>query len=325
MVSFAPPAPTSPTPRERLEVLLRTRKLDRTLTSALPDRLDADAVAPFGVAALDTQGLGGIPRGQLSELVGPASSGRTSLAWAWLGAATARGEEVALIDTFDRFDPVSGVACGLDVTRLLWVRGQALTRTAGALDPAWLPGARAVEGPGTLIERTIDRALKALNLVLQSGVCTAVVFDCVDVPLGAMRCVPRTTWLRVQRIIDGTDIACLMLSPISLARSAGGMTIDLGAGRAGRAGRVGRAGGAGGMDLTSPTSPTRPTKPKWSGEHDRSRRLAGLSVTARVTASRCYMEGTVRFETRTESLEVSRQCAETQALRSSRVASEGRR
>ena len=40
-------------------------------------------------------------------------SGRTSLAWAWLGAATRRGEWVALVDTFDRFDPASGADCGI--------------------------------------------------------------------------------------------------------------------------------------------------------------------------------------------------------------------
>ena len=107
---------------------------------------------------------GGLPRGHVSELTGPPSSGRTSLAWTWLGAATRRGEAVALIDTFDRFDPLTATRCGLDLSRLLWVRGQAVTKTAGAIDPAWLPGARAVDGPGTLLERTIDRAIKALNL-----------------------------------------------------------------------------------------------------------------------------------------------------------------
>ena len=48
---------------------------------------------------------GGLPRGQVSEVVGPASSGRTSVAWAALAAASRRGESIALIDTCDRFDP----------------------------------------------------------------------------------------------------------------------------------------------------------------------------------------------------------------------------
>ena len=206
----------------------------------------------------------------MSELIGPASSGRTSLAWTWLGAATMRGESVALIDTFDRFDPATAAACGIELSRMLWVRGQAITKTTGAVDPVWLPGARAVEGPGTLIERTIDRCLKALNLVLQSGVCTAVVLDFADVPLNGIRRVPQTTWLRLQRIVEGTDIACLLIGPVPLARSAAGVTITTGAGT-----------------------------PQWAGTHDRSRRLAGVSVSARLSSPRRTVQGTAALDTLT--------------------------
>ena len=174
-----------------VEALLRERKLDRTLTSTLPDRLGEDAVAPLECqpgspsqagTARKTTLAGGLPRGQVSEVVGPSSSGRTSVAWAALAAATRRGESVALIDTFDRFDPPTAHACGIDLSRLLWVRGQAVSKTSGAIDPAWLPGVRAVSGPGTFVERVIDRAIKSLNLVVQSGVCTLVVIDLIDVP-----------------------------------------------------------------------------------------------------------------------------------------------
>ena len=87
-------------PYARLEHLLRARKLDRTLTTTGPRRSGVD-LAAFGLLDLDERLVGGLPRGQVSELIGPVSSGRTSLAWTWLGAATARGESVALIDTFD--------------------------------------------------------------------------------------------------------------------------------------------------------------------------------------------------------------------------------
>ena len=100
----------APGTREQLEALLRQRKLDRTLTTAIPSMVGADQVAPFGLAPLDARLPGGLPRGHVSELIGPVSSGRTSLAWTWLGAATGRGESAALIDTFDRFDPATGAA-----------------------------------------------------------------------------------------------------------------------------------------------------------------------------------------------------------------------
>jgi recA bacterial DNA recombination protein len=267
----APPAPTAlkaPHAFSHLESLLRVRKLDRTLTTSLPGRSGAGAVASFGLPDLDAQLFGGLPRGQISELIGPVSSGRTSLAWTWLAAATARGESVALVDTFDRFDPASATTCGMELSRLLWVRGQAITKTTGAIDPAWLPGARAVEGPGTLLERTIDRSLKALNLVLQSGVCTAVVFDCADVPLAGLRRVPLTTWLRLQRVVEGTDTACLLLGPTPIARSAGGVTMTTG------------------IDPTGSRQQGTGHQARWAGDHDRNRRLAGLSVHLRLSSPR---------------------------------------
>ena len=110
--------------RMALESLLRERKLDTTLTTALPlEWTGGDACAPTGLPSLDAQLRGGVPRGQVSEIVGPRSSGRTSVLRALMATATRRGELVALIDTLDRFDPASAVAAGVDLARLLWVRG----------------------------------------------------------------------------------------------------------------------------------------------------------------------------------------------------------
>ena len=256
--------------RAAVEALLRERKLDRTLTSTLPERLGEDAVAPFGTDTLDRALSGGLPRGQVSEVVGPSSSGRTSLAWAALAAATLRGESVALIDTFDRFDPPTAHACGIRLSRLLWVRGQALSKTTGALDPAWLPGVRAVNGPGTFLERVIDRAIKALNLVVQSGVCTMVVLDFIDVPATALRRLPASTWFRIERAIEGSDTAVLILSATPIARSAGGRSIQLG----GDTQRV-----------------------MWKGDHDRTRRVAGVRSRAAIGAARWSHMQTVDTET----------------------------
>ncbi len=270
--------------RATVEALLRERKLDRTLTSALPERLDEDAVSPLGIETLDHGLAGGLPRGQVSEVVGPASSGRTSLACAALGAATRRGEYVALVDTFDRFDPPTAAACGIDLSRLLWVRGQAISKTSGAIDPAWLPGVRAVSGPGTFVERVIDRALKSLNLLVQSRVCTLVVIDLIDVPAAAIRRLPAATWFRIERAIEGSDTAVVILAAMPVARSPGGRSINTGStGSAGSAGSTGSTGSTGSV--------------LWRGEHDRSRRLAGVRVDARISAARWSHAQAVGFET----------------------------
>src|SRR5512132_3836033 len=93
----------------RLETALRDRKLDRTLTTALPGwgRQDAATVLATEVTALDTCLRGGLPRGELSEIVGPSSSGRTTLVLQTIAAPTRRGEIAALVDTFDRLDVAS--------------------------------------------------------------------------------------------------------------------------------------------------------------------------------------------------------------------------
>jgi hypothetical protein len=255
--------------RAAVEALLREKKLDRTLTSALPERLGEDAVAPLDSAALDRGLAGGLPRGQVSEVVGPSSSGRTSVAWAALAAATRRGESVAIIDTFDRFDPPTAHACGIDLSRLLWVRGQAISKTSGAIDPAWLPGVRAVHGPGTFVERVIDRAIKALNLVVQSRVCTLVVIDLIDVPANALRRLPAATWFRIERAIEGSDTAVLILAASLVARSTAGRSIALGVDK-----RV-----------------------LWNGDHDRARRMAGVRSRALISAARWSHSHDVDTET----------------------------
>ena len=283
--------------RAAVESLLRDRKLDRTLTTSRPLEAPTPGV-PFNVQALDTYLHGGLPAGQLSEVVGPASSGRTTLVWQWMAAATRRGDTVALVDTFDRFDPVSATACGIDLQRLLWIRGQAISKTACAVDPVWLPGVRTVEGPGTMVERTLDRALKALNLVLQSGVCPVVVLDMADVPAVALRRIPYTTWLRVQRVIEGSDTTCVLIAPEPIARSAGGVTLNVQAPGSVSVMPVSPRAVASSMATVSsvPNTPIRgdvTTRVAWQGEGPRAKRFNGLRFEVRVASSRRQVAGRV--------------------------------
>jgi len=236
--------------RAELESLLRARKLDRTLTSALPRAPgDPSRLAPLGVADLDGLLGGGLPRGQWSELVGPRSSGKTALLVAFLAAATARGEVVALVDALDMFDPPSGAAAGLHLERLLWIRGMG--------NGEW--GMRIGMRHGRLND-VVDRALKATNLVLQAGGFGIVALDLADVPLAAIRRVPFTTWLRLQRVVEGSQTACVLVGPDPIARSAAGLTLKM------------HAAPAGG---------------RWVGTRARARRFGGLTLCARVVRARC--------------------------------------
>jgi hypothetical protein len=151
-----------------------------------------------------------------------------------VAAATTRGEIAAFVDPLDRLDVSSAAAAGVDLSRLLWIRGQ-----------------------------EIERALKALNLVLQAGGFGVVAIDLADVPPDALRQIPFTTWMRVQRTIEGSDTVCVLLTSAPLARSAGGLTLSL----------TGRA--------------------TWVGTSDRSRRHAGTDMQVRVISPRKRIDGTV--------------------------------
>jgi hypothetical protein len=211
--------------RAHIESLLRARKLDTTLTSARPlEAADDQYVCATGIGPLDDRLGGGLARGQLSEIVGPRSSGRTAVVLSALGAAAARGELVALVDTFDTFDPPSGRACGVDLTRLLWVRGQSRTIET------WTTGSGSLApgtGPRTPDSVAIDRALKAFSLILQAGGFGLVVLDLADATSAAIRRLPFTTWFRLERPIEGSPTACVLLAREPVARSAGGVTIAL--------------------------------------------------------------------------------------------------
>jgi hypothetical protein len=197
-----------------LEAVLRTRHLDRTLRS---DAAVRESRAGTGIPDLDACCRGGFPRGQLSELVGPRSSGRTTALHGVLAAATRRGELTALVDTLDSFDPPSAAAARLDLTRLLWVRGPSLAH--GPFTTA------APHGP--LMQAAVERAVKAFNLILQAGRFGVVVLDLADAPAPIVRRLPFTTWLRLQRVLEGGETVGLLVAAEHLGRSPRGITVHL--------------------------------------------------------------------------------------------------
>lgn len=101
------------------EIRGRIRLGGGLLETSAPPRL------PTGLGEVDRLLAGGFPRGRLSEITGPLSSGRTSLAFALAAAATDAGEIVAWVDATDALDPTSLEAAGVDRSRLLWVRAPA--------------------------------------------------------------------------------------------------------------------------------------------------------------------------------------------------------
>jgi recombination protein RecA len=102
-------------------------QIETALASRIPSALTPvqriiRPVASTGVAAVDELLDGGLPVGAITEMTGPESSGRTSLALSFLARITQGGSVSAWIDVCDALHPESAAAAGIDLSRLLWVR-----------------------------------------------------------------------------------------------------------------------------------------------------------------------------------------------------------
>ena len=77
-------------------------------------------VIPTGSISLDRAlGVGGIPRGRVTEIFGPESSGKTTLAQHIIAEAQKTGGYAAIIDAEHALDPSYAALCGVDVQNLL--------------------------------------------------------------------------------------------------------------------------------------------------------------------------------------------------------------
>ncbi len=82
-------------------------------------RQQVDSI-PTGSIALDLAlGVGGLPRGRITEIFGPESSGKTTVCQHVIAEAQRRGGVAAFIDVEHALDPTYARACGVNVDELL--------------------------------------------------------------------------------------------------------------------------------------------------------------------------------------------------------------
>jgi recombination protein RecA len=139
-----------------------------------------------------------LPRGCLTEIVGPASSGRTTILHSILAAATARGETCAVVDTDEAFDPASAAAAGVHLDRIIWVRAA----------------------------KNAEHALKAADLLIQGGGFGVVAMDLGDTPPITARRISLTSWFRLRRAVENTPTVFLALARRSNAKTCATVTLE---------------------------------------------------------------------------------------------------
>jgi recombination protein RecA len=151
-----------------------------------------------GIPEIDAL-TGGMPRGAISEIFGPASSGRTSLMFSMLAYATTHEETCALIDTNDVFAPRAAAPAAMDFDRLLWIR------CAGNL----------------------EHAFKAADLLLHAGGFGLVVLDLGDVAGKDARRIISSWWYRFRRTVEDKPTVLTVISEEACTRSCAALTLEL--------------------------------------------------------------------------------------------------
>jgi hypothetical protein len=196
--------------------------LERRFPSALtPQPRTFRDTAPTGIAHIDALLNGGLPVGAISELTGPESSGRTSLALSFLTEITREPRVCAWIDASDAFDVESAAATGLSLRQLLWVRCKPRAGTAPSRT-----GKRSAANAVAPSLQTVDQAIRATDLLLQSGGFSALVLDLASTPAEHGYRIPLATWFRFRQAADRTRCSLLVLAPRPFAQSSAALVLE---------------------------------------------------------------------------------------------------
>ncbi|HTW59420.1 MAG TPA: hypothetical protein VMD99_14910 [Terriglobales bacterium] len=182
----------------------------------------------IGIPALDAL-TGGLPRGCLTEICGPDSSGRTSVFLAALAAATRRGEFCALVDGSDALDPQSAMAVDVDLDRLLWVRcGDDSPQKSRAPQKTSQAAFKFGRTGSQQWEHCLEQILRATDLLLESGGFGLIVLDLAGLPPQAARRIPLTTWFRFRRTVECKPTILLAIEQHPIAGSCSSLLLQLG-------------------------------------------------------------------------------------------------
>jgi recombination protein RecA len=148
--------------------------------------------------------VGEIPRGALTEIAGPVSSGRTSLLYSLLATVSSKQESCTLLDVADTFDPESAAAAGVRLSQILWVR------CAG----------------------NAEHALKAADMLAQAGGFGLVAIDLGDTSEKVVHRIPLAVWFRLRHAVENTRTALIVVGQRIHAHSCSVLKIQLNRSRA---------------------------------------------------------------------------------------------
>jgi recombination protein RecA len=205
---------------QKLKALqLTIDKLDKTYGKGTIMKLSDDQIMDVpaistGSLGLDIAlGIGGIPRGRITEIYGPESSGKTTLAMHCIAEAQKKGGIAAFIDAEHAFDKLYAEKLGIDTENLLISQPdngeQALEITehlirSGAIDIIVIDSVAALVPRGELEgemgdskmglqARLMSQALRKLTGTISKTKCSCIFINQLREKIGVMFGNPETT------------------------------------------------------------------------------------------------------------------------------------
>lgn len=162
-----------------------------------------------GMAEVDAMLGGGVPRGSITEVSGPASTGKTSFGLSLIAAITQLGNACAWVDVSDALSPESAAAAKVELRRLLWLR-MSVERKVKLTDKPW---------------SRLEQTLKATDLLLQTGGFAAIVLDMSDVLPQHTTRIPLATWYRFRLAAEQARTALVFLTQSPCARNCAALAL----------------------------------------------------------------------------------------------------
>ena len=138
-----------------------------------------------------------------------------------------------MVDTTNAFDPSSASAAGVELGKMLWVRCQDKTSSPQRHRDTETTINRIDEqkhgGTYRENENRVEQALRALDLLLQSGGFGMIAVDFTDTPFQLVRRIPLASWFRFQRVVENTRTVLLVIARAACAQTCASVVVKLSA------------------------------------------------------------------------------------------------
>lgn len=133
-----------------------------------------------------------LPRGEIVEVAGAPSTGKTSFALSVLSKLTNNGETCALVDSTNSFDPCTAAHAEVELNDLLWIK----------------------------CDGGLEKAFMAADYLVQAKGFGAIWLNLCGLSVNKLRMVPKTYWFRYRTRIKDTPTIMLVTSNEFLTGSA---------------------------------------------------------------------------------------------------------